>query len=89
MSRLRTIDKLINTGVIKDNYQLKEWKQGEQEAKQPILHYFYLSPSQYSKRIEVEADISEEARSRIIPTKENYADAKETHGKRLTLNRDI
>lgn len=29
ISRLRTIDKLINTGVIKDNYQLKEWKQGE------------------------------------------------------------
>lgn len=26
MSRLRTIDKLINTGVIKDNYQLKEGK---------------------------------------------------------------
>lgn len=27
MCRLRTIDKLINIGVIKDTHQLREWKQ--------------------------------------------------------------
>jgi len=34
----------------------------------------------------VEADIFEEARSGIIPTKGNYADANKTQEKRITLN---